>query len=206
MNAGAHRQGSDPDDTVTDGADAGGADAELATAASPSALAAWTIPLLKSAATVIAAILVLVLALNLTDGTDDAAPIGSATGLATTTTLPAPAAPSTTVEAAATTVAPAPTTEPAPVPPTAPGPDVPEPVEDACPSFTVDEDLPVQLCDRGALVAEIQTALTAKGFAVEANGFFGSATETAVRDFQAAEGLEQDGVVGPLTAETLFAS
>jgi len=210
MNAGADTSSPDPDGTDSTGTGTEEPETERPDgerSSSTTSLPTWAIPVLKSTVTVIAALLVLVIALDLTDGADDTAPLGSATGLsATTSVLPAAPAPSTTVDAAATTAAPTPTTEPAPVPPTAPGPDVPEPIEDACPSFTVDEDIPVQLCDRGALVAEIQTALTARGFAVEANGFFGSVTETAVRDFQASEGLEQDGVVGPITADTLLAS
>jgi putative chitinase len=53
--------------------------------------------------------------------------------------------------------------------------------------------------DRGGQVAALQSLLCAKGFAVAADGDFGSATDRAVRQFQASLGLVADGVVGPQT-------
>ncbi|MGA9279051.1 peptidoglycan-binding domain-containing protein, partial [Ilumatobacter sp.] len=88
-------------------------------------------------------------------------------------------------------------------PATAPPADAPEPEDERCSSYSVDEDLPVGICDRGALIVEVQRALTATGFDVPDDGFFTSVTEDAVIQFQAREGLEQDGLVGPQTAAML---
>lgn len=56
---------------------------------------------------------------------------------------------------------------------------------------------------KGAKVKEIQTALVAAGFRVVIDGDFGYQTKQAVRAFQKAHSLKQDGVVGPLTAGLL---
>lgn len=54
--------------------------------------------------------------------------------------------------------------------------------------------------DRGESVRELQTMLNALGFSVGAvDGVFGNATYLAVRNFQAANGLTVDGIVGPST-------
>ncbi len=52
---------------------------------------------------------------------------------------------------------------------------------------------------RGAEVKYLQTLLTDHGYPLATDGAFGSLTEAAVRRFQRANGLEEDGVVGPLT-------
>ena len=48
-------------------------------------------------------------------------------------------------------------------------------------------------------VKELQTALRGAGFSVEVDGRFSQDTERAVRQFQRAHGLGDDGVVGPTT-------
>lgn len=57
----------------------------------------------------------------------------------------------------------------------------------------------LQRGDEGQWVIELQRGLARHGFALEDDGDFGQVTETAVRDFQAANELTVDGVVGPVT-------
>ncbi|MCV0393833.1 MAG: N-acetylmuramidase domain-containing protein [Rhizobiaceae bacterium] len=56
---------------------------------------------------------------------------------------------------------------------------------------------------RGADVRALQQCLTAAGFAVAADGWFGRRTEKAVRAFQTASDLAADGIAGPLTLAAL---
>lgn len=58
---------------------------------------------------------------------------------------------------------------------------------------------------KGAAVVEIQNALRAAGHELVPDGDFGPITERAVKMFQAAHGLEVDGIVGPKTAAALVA-
>src|SRR5687767_6331264 len=55
----------------------------------------------------------------------------------------------------------------------------------------------------GASVYALQMALRAHGHELVPDTEFGVITETAVKRFQAANGLKPDGVVGPLTAAAL---
>ena len=64
-----------------------------------------------------------------------------------------------------------------------------------CAEYVLSDSLPVGLCNQGTLVGEVQRGLNGWGASVEADGFFGNATDTAVRDFQTAQGLGSDGVV-----------
>jgi len=48
-------------------------------------------------------------------------------------------------------------------------------------------------------VIAMQTLLTERGFPVEADGFFGPGTASAVKAFQGAHDLDTDGIVGPRT-------
>ena len=52
----------------------------------------------------------------------------------------------------------------------------------------------IKIGDRGSDVAELQTKLN-----IPADGIFGPSTQLAVENFQAANGLTPDGVVGPKT-------
>lgn len=62
-----------------------------------------------------------------------------------------------------------------------------------------------RLGSRGEEVGRIQTALKQKGFYLgPLDGDFGGGTESAVKAFQAAVGLDVDGDVGPITWKTLF--
>lgn len=79
----------------------------------------------------------------------------------------------------------------------------PPPSED-CPEFTPNEELPVVLCDSGALVLEVQQGLVDAGYDLVVDGFFGAQTQVGVVSFQSENDLEVDGVVGPLTFAALF--
>ncbi len=53
-------------------------------------------------------------------------------------------------------------------------------------------------------VKALQTELNQEGFRLEADGLFGRDTESAVKRFQREHGLDDDGVVGPLTWAALL--
>lgn len=55
----------------------------------------------------------------------------------------------------------------------------------------------------GDRVIHLQTALIAEGYQLAADGTYGPRTQAAVRDFQAANGLEVDGIAGPQTQAAL---
>ncbi len=52
---------------------------------------------------------------------------------------------------------------------------------------------------RGDAVVTLQLALHDRGFDLEPDGIFGAVTEECVKTFQAAHGLNTDGIVGPKT-------
>ena len=64
--------------------------------------------------------------------------------------------------------------------------------------------IPLRHDSRGERVRWVQRRLRAKGFkSVAVTGFFGDATESAVKRFQRAHHLSPDGVVGPTTWQKL---
>ncbi len=62
---------------------------------------------------------------------------------------------------------------------------------------------PYGIGGEGPVVVAIQYLLRAEGYAVEADGIFGPATEAAVIDFQAAEGLPATGIVDHATFRSI---
>lgn len=68
-----------------------------------------------------------------------------------------------------------------------------------CPSYRENAELPLRLCDQSDAVRQVQAVL-----GVDADGYFGPSTESAVEDFQRARGLGVDGLVGSATWAALF--
>ena len=62
----------------------------------------------------------------------------------------------------------------------------------------------LQVGDQGNEVAEVQMALSRLGYDVVPDGAYGPGTAAAVRAFELANGLETDGVVGPIVYEALL--
>jgi len=100
---------------------------------------------------------------------------------------------------------PAPTTSTTTAPPSPPTPASTTPVSTTvCPSYKPNDEYPIRLCDEGPAVLVIQGALMGSGTVLDYDGsfddgLFGPETEAAVREFQAANGLEVDGLVGAAT-------
>ena len=65
---------------------------------------------------------------------------------------------------------------------------------------------PVERCEQGPDVLVIQNVLNMHGAAITVDGYFGPATEAAVRTFQQGAGLAVDGLVGPDTWAALLTS
>ncbi len=99
-------------------------------------------------------------------------------------------------DAAPTTVAPTTAPPPAPVDTTAPAPVEEAPVVDwdgtYRPKSTADRT--VQLGDISPVVEQLQQALSRLGYPLEADGYFGYGTESAVRQFQRDRGLPVTGI------------
>lgn len=65
------------------------------------------------------------------------------------------------------------------------------------------ERLVIQPGASGIVVEQLQIALVAIGYPIAVDGTYGPGTESSVRDFQARNGLEVDGIAGPRTRELL---
>lgn len=72
-----------------------------------------------------------------------------------------------------------------------------------CPDYEFNNAYPLRLCDSGPAVRVAQQGLLATDSELQDDGFFGPLTDAAVRRFQAANGLEVDGLVGPDTWRVL---
>lgn len=73
-----------------------------------------------------------------------------------------------------------------------------------CPSYRWNDRYPMRLCDRSNAVALVQQRLVATvAPELRVDGYFGPNTEAAVLEFQAANGLEIDGLVGEATWQAL---
>lgn len=59
-------------------------------------------------------------------------------------------------------------------------------------------------CDIGTAITQLQRQLIDAGFKLTADGWFGDATESAVKDMQLRAGLVVDGIVGPKTVAALI--
>ena len=64
----------------------------------------------------------------------------------------------------------------------------------------------IRIGSQGSDVILCQTSLTRHGYPCTADGQFGPSTAAKVRSFQAANGLTDDGIVGPATWDRLLAS
>lgn len=62
----------------------------------------------------------------------------------------------------------------------------------------------LRLGDHGAAVTTLQIRLTINSYPITTDGWFGPATEAAVRAFQKAHGLVVDGIAGPRTIAALI--
>ena len=70
-------------------------------------------------------------------------------------------------------------------------------------SGSIDADYPLERGDRGSNVTWAQGRLNVHGANLAVDGIFGAATESATRTFQAAHGLDADGVIGSKTKAAL---
>jgi Putative peptidoglycan binding domain len=119
------------------------------------------------------------------DSSISAGVAAAATGTAPSTTTARSTTSSTTSTAPTTTTAPA---------------------NVVCPSYRLNETLPLRLCDKGDAVRAVQQRLRETVAAdLLVDGYLGPTTEEAVRTFQQLHGLEVDGLVGPDSWSALFA-
>lgn len=112
------------------------------------------------------------------------------------------------VQPPSTTPPPPTTAAPTTAPPTTASPPTAAPTSSApagCTGYEPNDQYPLQLCDEGPAVRQVQQALVATGADVTVDGYFGTETEEAVRQFQQANDLEVDGLVGDDTWAALAA-
>ncbi|WP_162942262.1 peptidoglycan-binding domain-containing protein [Desertimonas flava] len=73
----------------------------------------------------------------------------------------------------------------------------------ACDTATPVDPVIVRPGTTGPAVLAVQVALVGQGYPIATDGTYGPRTEAAVRDFQARNGLEVDGISGPATQHAL---
>lgn len=73
----------------------------------------------------------------------------------------------------------------------------------ACDTATPVDSVIVRPGTSGPAVVAVQVALVGQGYPIATDGTYGPRTEAAVRDFQARNGLEVDGISGPATQHAL---
>lgn len=71
------------------------------------------------------------------------------------------------------------------------------------PTYATIDNLPLRKGMSGPDIIELQTILSEMGFDISVDGVFGNETVTVIKDFQIAQGLLIDGVVGPGTLAKL---
>jgi len=140
-------------------------------------------------------------------GEPNAAVVTTTADTTTTTTDTTIVVPATTTTTAAAATTPAATT------PAVTTPVVTAPVVTSTPAASVSTytfSVPLKLGSEGTEVTELQKVLVAKGYltmpAGVAYGTFGNLTQSAVKKYQAANGIDQLGNVGPATRASLNAS
>ena len=112
------------------------------------------------------------------------------------------ALPLTTGQGSPSPAAPAPSPSPSSTPTAAPSTATPIPLPPSTPALT---DL-LKPGDKGPRVLALQKRLTTLGFWISgSDGTYGETTQQAVMAVQKAEGLERDGVAGPITMKAIAA-
>lgn len=86
--------------------------------------------------------------------------------------------------------------------PSSPDPSISIPV--TCNGLFDSESLPIEFCQEGQIVAEVQQALVDRGFRIEVDGQYGTASATAVAQFQDMQGLPITGRVDSNTYSALL--
>ena len=69
--------------------------------------------------------------------------------------------------------------------------------------FRANDTLPLEPCQKGSVVVDIQKALVGFGYDITADGLYGQATADAVQSFQYVMNLPQTGVVDEATFTAL---
>ena len=72
-------------------------------------------------------------------------------------------------------------------------------------TYTLYPGISLRRGDRGSTVRSLQQELAAAGFSLNPDGIFGSATQTAVRGYQAGRRLTADGIATSAVQEALYA-